>query len=555
MVADYLDEVGKPGVRSRRSASGVNSGMDRASVLLSRRSALSATSNLAFPGFVINRALPGAVVAAIAFAVPGLSIENLPSEGDPPDRSAMKRLGAGPGSIEIAPYATLARLERIPSEVRFPAADFAPPAPPRQSEIGLSSAGAKRYRAEPVAPRESAISSVPANELHQTSFSRAEIPEMVTQRAAEPTALLDRSEVLPNASVAAAVQDPSLQSATQLGQSDHSPTIALTSSEAPGTAVQGQSAVSDSLPGLRDADAVGTLDLAPETALELTRAGGSPAGPEGDLVAGAHYGSAASSLMNGLVSPERPELREAGAEDVSGPANLATLNTSAGPVRKLDGGSEAKIELASSAGQAPVRQADAGTSQVQPVSQETVSLTRRAEMSSQLARNPDRAAGIAEAPDPVQAILQDKASAEPAFAPRLKSRSFVGGKGINGASAVAITSRLATRIDGRVAGELDFQQDMQTIKIRIGSIVELLKDRYETAELDRISRSASGDVYLSISQLQQAGIPISYDPVYDELAFGSKDYLPRAAHKVQVDQITTPQRDLGPIVMEQVTRR
>ena len=554
MVANYLDEVGKPGARSWRSTPGVNSGMDRARVLLSRRSALSATSNLAFPGFVINRALPGAVVAAIAFAVPGLSIENLPSEGDPPDRSAMKRLGAAPGSIEIAPYATLARLERIPSEVRFPASDFPPPAPPSQSNVGLTSTGGKRTRAEPGTPREGAISSAPAIVL-QPSISRSDIPELVTLRAAEPTPLRGRPEVLPDASGAAEVQDPSLQSAPQLGQGDRSPTIALASSELSGTAVQDQSAVSDNLSGLRDADAVGTLDLAPETALELTRAGSSPAGPEGDLVAGAQNGSAASSLANALVSSERALTRDPGADDVSGPANLATRNTLAAPVGNLDGGSEAKIELAASAGQSPVGQADGGASQVQPGLRETVSLARRAEMSSQLARSADRAAEVAETRNPIPATLEDNARAEAAFAPRLKSRSFVAGKGINGASAVAITSRLATRIDGRVAGELDFQQDMQTIKIRIGSIVELLKDRYETAELDRIARSASGDVYLSISQLQQAGIPISYDPVYDELAFGSKDYLPRAAHKVQVDQITTPQRDLGPIVMEQVTGR
>ena len=229
MVANYLDEVGKPGARSWRSTPGVNSGMDRARVLLSRRSALSATSNLAFPGFVINRALPGAVVAAIAFAVPGLSIENLPSEGDPPDRSAMKRLGAAPGSIEIAPYATLARLERIPSEGRLPVSDFPPASPPSQSNVGLTSTGGKRTRAEPGTPREGAISSAPANVL-QPSISRSDIPELVTLMAAEPTPLLGRPEVLPDASGAAEVQDPSLQSAPQLGQGDYSPTIALASS-------------------------------------------------------------------------------------------------------------------------------------------------------------------------------------------------------------------------------------------------------------------------------------------------------------------------------------
>ena len=41
------------------------------------------------------------------------------------------------------------------------------------------------------------------------------------------------------------------------------------------------------------------------------------------------------------------------------------------------------------------------------------------------------------------------------------------------------------------------------------------------------------------------GIPISYDPVYDEFNVGLTDTRPKAARKVHIDQISAPERGLG----------
>lgn len=624
MIADYLNEAGEPDVLTPRSASGVNSDMDRAKFMLPWRSALAASSSLAFPGFLINRALPGAVVAAIAFAVPGLSLEHHPVNGDAASRLATAGLGAAQKDIEIAPPVTSAKAERNPPEVRFALPVLASPDPMNLSNISLNSAGTKRAQADTSTLRESGLT--PARpydgsetqptteaaaqgsaglERSQARMSRNDGNELANPLVAEATRSLtvsqaphavstgiggdetDPESLISVAAGASAGQELSLQSPAQLDPGDHPRTIAFANSGARDTEVKGQSAAPNRFPGEREAHAydvaaldryafqngefppAGVVDPAPQAAAELSRTGATPGEAAGNLVSAAANGLADHSQANALASPERPETAaqnrsaaanslagppEAGVGDAHGPAKLAHSSTQAAPVGKLNTGTQAEIGLDGYAEQAPVPRAVAGASQIQEASQGTVALARRVEMPTPLVRGSDRTAGIAEAPGTIQETLQENPGGEPAFAPRLKSGSFVAGWGTNGASAVEITSRLATRIDGRVAGELDFQQDMETLKVRIGSIVELLKDRYETAELNRIARSASGDVYLSIAQLQQAGIPISYDPVYDELAIGTKDYLPRAAHKVQVDQITAPQRDLGPIVMEQVPR-
>ncbi len=122
------------------------------------------------------------------------------------------------------------------------------------------------------------------------------------------------------------------------------------------------------------------------------------------------------------------------------------------------------------------------------------------------------------------------------------------------AVALDIRSQLTTRIDGKNAGKVDFQQTTTGLAVRLGSIVELLGDRYDAAQIARIRASAAGDVYLPLSQLQAQGIPISYDPVYDEFNVGTLDTRPKAARKVHMDQISTPERGLGSTGMDQVRR-
>lgn len=117
-----------------------------------------------------------------------------------------------------------------------------------------------------------------------------------------------------------------------------------------------------------------------------------------------------------------------------------------------------------------------------------------------------------------------------------------------------VKSQLLTRIDGRTAGALDFQQTPAGLKVRLGSLVEVLADRFDAATLARIRASAAGGSYLSLTELQAQGVPISYDPVYDEFNIGRDDTRPRNARKVTIEQIGTPERGAGATAIDQLRR-
>lgn len=118
-----------------------------------------------------------------------------------------------------------------------------------------------------------------------------------------------------------------------------------------------------------------------------------------------------------------------------------------------------------------------------------------------------------------------------------------------------VKSQLITRVEGRTAGALDFQQTAGGLKVRLGSVVEVLADRYDPGELARIRASSAGNAWLSLAELQAQGVPISYDPVYDEFNIGNKDTRPRDASKVHMRQIGVPDRGPAATRIEQVTRQ
>lgn len=126
--------------------------------------------------------------------------------------------------------------------------------------------------------------------------------------------------------------------------------------------------------------------------------------------------------------------------------------------------------------------------------------------------------------------------------------------GTGGSISLDIKSQLVTRVDGKAAGSVDFQQTATGLAVRLGSIVEVLGDRYAPAQIDRIRTSAASDVYLPLAELQAQGIPISYDPVYDEFNVGQTDTRPKAARKVHMGQISAPERGLGTAAIDQVGR-
>ena len=169
---------------------------------------------------------------------------------------------------------------------------------------------------------------------------------------------------------------------------------------------------------------------------------------------------------------------------------------------------------------------------------------------------------VASPPNPVTVATGSKQVAAPAAATAIAglpvkplAHASPGAEaGKNDLLTLDIRSQLTTRIDGKAAGKVDFQQSATGLAVRLGSIVELLADRYEANQIARIRSSAAGEVYLPLLQLREQGIPISYDPVYDEFNVGLVDTRPKAARKVHMDQISTPERGLGSTGIDQVRR-
>ncbi len=120
------------------------------------------------------------------------------------------------------------------------------------------------------------------------------------------------------------------------------------------------------------------------------------------------------------------------------------------------------------------------------------------------------------------------AAVAPRTAPALTAQPAAGA----GAPRIAdfdFKSRLLTRVDGRSTGQVDFQQTQAGLKVRLGSVAEVLAARLPADELARIRRSSSGNAWLSLAKLQAQGIPISYDPAHDEFNIGRADTGPNAA--------------------------
>jgi hypothetical protein len=167
---------------------------------------------------------------------------------------------------------------------------------------------------------------------------------------------------------------------------------------------------------------------------------------------------------------------------------------------------------------------------------------------------PVKAAAAPARAEPVvaKAALAPPPIPKPALAPAPVSNARSLAEVRSNALALDIRSSLATRIEGKQAGTLDFQQTIDGLSIRLGSIVELLENRYDSAEFARIAQSAASDTFLTLAQLQAAGVPISYDPIYDEFNVGTKDYRPAAAIKVHIDQIDAPTTVQSKVGIDQI---
>lgn len=120
--------------------------------------------------------------------------------------------------------------------------------------------------------------------------------------------------------------------------------------------------------------------------------------------------------------------------------------------------------------------------------------------------------------------------------------------------ALVPKSKLDARVNGVLTGSVDFRQMDGTIAIRLRSVANVMRERFTRAEFSRLMGGQGIDQYVPLAELQAAGIPVNYNPAYDELEFGIDYQDAPNAKKVQVDQISIA--PVGPelTAIEQIPR-
>lgn len=115
-------------------------------------------------------------------------------------------------------------------------------------------------------------------------------------------------------------------------------------------------------------------------------------------------------------------------------------------------------------------------------------------------------------------------------------------------------SKMDARVNGVLTGSVDFEQRDGTIAIRLRSVANMMREQFTKTEFSSLVGGSKIDSFVTLEQLQAAGIPINYNPAYDEVEFGIDYQDAPNAKKVQVDQISVPQFGSDVTVIEQIPR-
>lgn len=494
---------------------------------------------------LMSRVLPGSVVVVAALTLPELSVgagdisggEGRNGSPDPvPSKDpAAQRFGAAPSSMPALTgvrYAALIKADLAAPAALAPQLELSDPAPQALASLApipepalapsLPPAAASTTAFAAPAPVPSAVPAAPA-------------PAGVIAPSLEPVPAPSLPEPERVASVAMPVETPSAAvAAAERGEPigavvSPSPTRLAAAPLVPAAPI--------SAGGARDAVAAEPAAKAPALPAAVPAASAPQAPAPAQLAAPAPVSAPATSA--GLTAAPAPRgmidqvtksqvVAARAAPPVSAtPATMPPVSANPVPAAPVSA-TPVAVRPASAPASGP---AAAAPRPAAPVSASAAVPAARAPIT---APAPAPAAKPASAPAPAPAAIA--AVPKPAPAPAAAAAPAASSR----YQQPVIAAKLLTRVDGKTAGMVDFQQTPDGLKVRLGSVVEVLADRYDPAQLARIRQSSAGDTYVALGALQAQGIPISYDPVYDEFNVGLTDTRPKNAHKVHMDQITTP---------------
>lgn len=81
---------------------------------------------------------------------------------------------------------------------------------------------------------------------------------------------------------------------------------------------------------------------------------------------------------------------------------------------------------------------------------------------------------------------------------------------------------MAVRSGNEVIGQVQFQVSAAGIGVHIGQVLDLFRDRMDGTQFARLRGSQAAQTFVSLDKVRSAGVPLDYDPVYDELVLGGR---------------------------------
>lgn len=156
---------------------------------------------------------------------------------------------------------------------------------------------------------------------------------------------------------------------------------------------------------------------------------------------------------------------------------------------------------------------------------------------------------IANTSTPSQPRVRNVQRAIPVAAPPQELRGAAAAE-----TALVPKTKMDARVNGVLTGSVEFQQGEGTIAIRLRSVANVMREQFSKTEYGQILNGQSIDRFVSLAELQAAGIPISYNPAYDEIEFGIDYQDAPNSKKVQVDQISVAPAGSELTAIEQIPR-
>jgi hypothetical protein len=79
-------------------------------------------------------------------------------------------------------------------------------------------------------------------------------------------------------------------------------------------------------------------------------------------------------------------------------------------------------------------------------------------------------------------------------------------------------SHLLVRVGDTALGSVALRtSEGQGFDVQLSGLLDLLADRFDSSEFERLRGSAAADTFVDLAQLRAIGLNLRYDPVYDEL--------------------------------------